>query len=183
MARIINLIILVAEIISLAISLNKKEKPYIYYTQISNSICMASSLLLVIFGLKMPVEIIRYTATSMLAITMIITIVVLLPILKTVRLFTGRNFVLHIFCPILSIFSYLFLENHVKIYFVAMPLIITLVYGIIMRILNAKEKVKGPYPFFEIRKNGKKATFIWIAVVLVFTGLISAAVGMAYWMH
>ena len=168
MARIINLIILVAEIISLAISLNKKEKPYIYYTQISNSICMASSLLLVIFGLRMPVEII---------------IVVLLPMLKTVRLFTGRNFVLHIFCPILSIFSYLFLENHVKIYFVAMPLIITLVYGIIMIILNAKEKVKGPYPFFEIKKNGVKATVIWIAIVLVFTGLISAAVGMAYWMH
>ncbi len=51
-----------------------------------------------------------------------------------------------------------------------------------MIILNAKEKVKGPYPFFEIRKNGKKATIIWIAVILVFTGLISAAVGMAYWM-
>ena len=177
MARVVNLIILIAEIISLAISLNKKEKAYIYYTQISNFICMISSLLLVIFGLKMPVEVIRYTATSMLAITMIVTIVVLLPMLKTIRLFTGRNFVLHIFCPTLSILSYIFLEKHVKTYFVAVPLLITLVYGIIMITLNAKEKVRGPYPFFEIQRIGKKATALWIAVILVFTGVISAAVG------
>ncbi len=68
MARVVNLIIFIAELVSLIISLNKKEKAYIYYTQISNSICMVSSLLLVIFGMKLPVELLRYTATSMLAI-------------------------------------------------------------------------------------------------------------------
>ncbi|MCR5849028.1 MAG: hypothetical protein K6G75_13065 [Lachnospiraceae bacterium] len=177
MARVVNLIIFIAELVSLIISLNKKEKAYIYYTQISNSICMVSSLLLVIFGMKLPVELVRYTATSMLALTMLVTVFVLLPMLKTVKLFTGRNLVLHIFCPVLSIFSYVFLEKHVKTYFIVLPLIITFIYGLIMIILNAKEKVKGPYPFFEVNKIGKKATAIWIAVMLSITAVVSGITG------
>ena len=177
MARVVNLIIFIAELVSLIISLNKKEKAFIYYTQISNTICMVSSLLLVIFGLKFPVELLRYTATSMLAITMLVTIFVLLPMLKTMKLFAGRNFVLHIFCPVLSILSYIFLEKHVKTYYIVLPIIITFIYGLIMIILNAKEKIKGPYPFLEVKRIGGKATALWIVAILAFTAVISGAVG------
>ena len=177
MARIINLIIVIAEVITLLITLKKKDRKIVYYTQISNFVCLIASLLLVIFGQKPVVTMLRYLSSCMLLITFMVTAFILLPTFKTIKLFTGRSFYLHLFCPALSLISYLFFEKHVRTIWALLPLAVTVVYGLIMIYLNYKEKVDGPYPFFRINAIGKKKTVLWFAALAVLTTAVSVCMG------
>ena len=57
-----------------------------------------------------------------------------------------------------------------------MPVLVTLVYGLIMLYLNAKSKYDGPYPFFRVHHQTKKATVLWVIILMVVIGGISAVV-------
>ncbi len=46
-----------------------------------------------------------------------------------------------------------------------LPPIITLVYGIIMMVLNYLGKYDGPYPFFRVRRQSRLATVLWTCVL------------------
>lgn len=178
MAVIFNFILVILEVISLAITLKKKKEPfYLYYTQISNIVCLISSLMLVIFGQKGWVEVLRYLSTAMLTVTFLITVFVLLPTMRTSVLFKGRAFLMHLVCPILCVSSYLFFERHVSTIWAILPVAVTMVYGAILIWLNYKEKFEGPYPFFKIHKIGVKKTAVWMVVLLLAIALISAVVG------
>lgn len=177
MARIINLIIVISEIITLIITLKKKDRKIVYYTQISNFVCLISSLLLVIFGQKQWGIVLRYLSCCMLVITFLVTAFILLPALKTIKLFTGRSFFLHLFCPVASILSYIFFERHVRTIWAILPIVVTLFYGILMVYLNYKDKVDGPYEFFRINIIGKEKTALWMTILLVLTSIVSASVG------
>ena len=177
MARIVNLIIVIAELISLIITIKKKDRTLIYYTQLSNLVCLISSLVLVIFGQKDWVSVIRYLGSSLLVITFLVTLFILLPALKTVKLFTGRSFVLHLLAPVLSFLSYMFLEKHVHTVWALLPVSFTIIYGVTLVYLNYKGKVDGPYHFFRINVIGKKMTAIWLAVLVLLTSAVSLGVG------
>ncbi|MCR5716100.1 MAG: hypothetical protein K6G23_04590, partial [Lachnospiraceae bacterium] len=58
-----------------------------------------------------------------------------------------------------------------------LPVAVTLLYGLIMLYLNAKERVDGPYPFFRIRSIGVKMTVVWMVLLLLATGALSFVAG------
>ncbi|MBO7600485.1 MAG: hypothetical protein J6S95_04980, partial [Lachnospiraceae bacterium] len=65
MARVINALIVLFEFIGLSRSFKERKIQFVYYyTQISNLIATASAILLLIFGLKKPVEVLRLTSTA-----------------------------------------------------------------------------------------------------------------------
>ena len=181
MAKILNLIIVILELITLSREIKEKrfKKGFVYYTQLSNRLTLTSSILLVIFGQKKYVEIFRFLSVSMLVMTFFVTAFVLVPMSGKVKAFlwTGNGKYHHVIIPILSAVSYLFTEDKAPLRWIWLPILVTLIYGLIIIYLNIKEIIEGPYPFFKIKKIGMKMTVIWMAALLVAVTLFSAAVG------
>jgi hypothetical protein len=180
MARIIALIIVILELIAIGGSLKRRDfQTFRFYTQLSNLMCLISSLLLLIFGQKYPISVLRFLSVSMLAMTFFVTTCILIPMGKSAKemLFTGRSFLVHLFCPIVSTLSYIFAENHVRMIWVLLPVCVTLFYGLLMLYLNHIGKVDGPYPFFKIQNLGVKMTTLWMAGLLAVCAVISVAIG------
>ncbi len=181
MARIVNFIILILEIIAFSKSLKGRgiKKNFIFYTQISNCITFISSLLLVLFGGKDFVELLRFVSVSMLIMTFLVTTCILVPMSKDAKglLFSGSGLFHHLLVPIVSTLSYMFLEKRMSITWAWLPVIITLAYGLIMLYLNYTERLEGPYPFFMIRKMSAKRTTLWMVCLMVVISVISSVVG------
>lgn len=178
MARIINLLIIIFELIALFIERKSVSyKKLVFYTRLSNLLAFFSSVLIVIFGPKFIVELFRYTATSMLVMTFFVTVCVLVPATHDAKglLFSGTGLYHHLFVPILSTLSYIFFEERVSIIWVWIPIVVTVSYGLLMLYLNHKRKLDGPYPFFMIHINGVKKTVVWMVVLTLVIGVISGA--------
>ena len=81
MARILNLIIVILELIAFARTRKSRKLKdcMIYYTQISNMLTLVSSLLFVILGQRYYVEVFRYLSVSMLIMTFFVTAGILVP--------------------------------------------------------------------------------------------------------
>ncbi|MCR5503269.1 MAG: hypothetical protein K6F53_09685 [Lachnospiraceae bacterium] len=181
MARLINLILIILELVAFGkVRKNRSLKEgLIYYTQLSNLMTLVSSFLLVIFGLKYPVEVLRFLSVSMLVMTFFVTTCILVPMSGRIRelLFCGSGLFHHLIIPVLSTLSYLFAEDRVSIRWILLPVAVTLIYGLTMLYLNAKDRVDGPYPFFRIKKTGVRLTVIYMAGLTLAVSLLSAAVG------
>ncbi|MCR4851299.1 MAG: hypothetical protein K5870_08580 [Lachnospiraceae bacterium] len=181
MARIINLTIVVLEMIAFAkVHKNRSIKQgLIYYTQLSNIITLFSSLALVILGTRYYVEVFRFLSVCMLAMTFFVTAFILVPMSGRLKelMFTGSGLYHHLIIPVLSVISYRFAEDKVPVAWALLPVIVTLIYGLIMVYLNAVSKVDGPYPFFQIKRIGGRATLLWMIALLLAVGLLSGAVG------
>ncbi len=181
MARILNLAVIILEVTTLVKAWKNRDfaKSLIYYTQISNLLSLLSSLFLVIFGQKRPVEIFRFLTVSMLVMTFFVTLCILVPLTGKVKelLFSGTCLYHHLIIPILSAISYLFAEDRAPLIWIWLPVTVTLAYGLIMLYLNAKGIVDGPYPFFRIKSIGARLTACYMAGLLLAVGIFSAAVG------
>ncbi len=180
MARLLNLILFILEIRALRVSRTGiKLKNYIYYTRISNALAAISALLLVIFGQKPFVEVLRLMSTSMLFMTFFVTAFILVPITKqfTNLMLASSGLFNHLLCPILSLVSYMAFENKAPFGWVLLPIAVTLIYGLTMVYFNAKGTIEGPYPFFMVKRFGKKFVAIWMVCLIVVTTAISAFVG------
>ncbi len=181
MARVLNLLIVILEIIAFSkcIKWYRIKKSFVFYTQISNLFTLISSVLLVIFGGRDFVEVMRFTSASMLVMTFLVTVFVLVPVTKDVRglLLSGNGLFHHLIIPILSVLSYMFVEYRVGFKWLWLPVTITLFYGIIMVSLNYTKRVEGPYPFFMIHRIGIKKTIIWMVCLTLAIGMISVCMG------
>ncbi|MCR4904242.1 MAG: hypothetical protein K6A23_15395 [Butyrivibrio sp.] len=182
MARILNLFIVILELISFRIVSKRdgfKLKNFAFYTQISNFLTLFSSFLLVFFGQTDFVEVMRFLTVSMLVMTFFVTAFILVPITKQLKglMFSGSGLFHHFLVPIISTASYLFAEDRAPLSFLWLPVIVTLVYGLIMLYLNYKDVVSGPYPFFMIKKFGAKLIVLWIAGLVLAISIFSIAVG------
>ena len=100
MARILNLIIVILELIAFAKTRKSRKLKdcMIYYTQISNMLTLASSLLLVILGQRYFVEVFRYLSVSMLIMTFFVTAGILVPMTGRIKqlLFSGSGLYHHL---------------------------------------------------------------------------------------
>ncbi|MBP5305222.1 MAG: hypothetical protein J6Z02_05170 [Lachnospiraceae bacterium] len=177
MARILNLIIVILEIIGFTKSLKKQNllKSFVFYTQISNCFALVSSILLVFLGQKPFVEVLRFLSVSMLIMTFLVTTSVLVPMSGSAKglLFSGSGLFHHLLVPVLATVSYIFAEDRVSLKWAWLPIIFTLIYGLLMLYLNQKGKISGPYPFFMIRNNGAKLTTIWMVILMLVISAIS----------
>ena len=114
----------------------------------------------------------------MLAMTFFVTVCILVPMSGKAKelLFSGSGLFHHLLVPILSVISYLFAEDRVSMAWIWLPMTVTLIYGLTMLYLNAKERVDGPYPFFRVKKLGLAKTVLWTLVLIAAVSIFSAVI-------
>lgn len=174
LVNLIHIIIIILELIGFNLSYKHVGKQIIiYYTEISNFITLVSSILYLITDGNVPL--LRYLSSCMLAMTALISLFVLSAQdgFKQTML-EGECLYHHTLIPLLSIGSYLFLEKHSNLWYI--PVIISVIYGLLMIYLNYINVLKGPYDFFEINKNGIKNTIIWMIVLIAIISVISIVI-------
>lgn len=180
MARILNLIVVILELISYFKSIKNRQflKGFVFYTQISNFLTLISALMLVFFGQRYYVEVFRLMTVTMMCMTFFVTSFILVPMSGKIKelLFSGSGLYHHLIIPILTTASYIFAEDRASYGWIILPALFTLAYGLVMVHLNAIGKVDGPYPFFKVKKLGIKKTVIWMAALFAVVSIISAAV-------
>ena len=102
MAVILNFILLILIIVGM---FKRREKACLkslmYYTILSNLISAVAAVLVLIFGLKNFVEVIRYLSVCMMVITFFVTACILMPLSKGSRpfLYKGSGLLHHFICP------------------------------------------------------------------------------------
>lgn len=177
MVIIVNCAVIILEIIGLWISVSdRKREIFVYYTQLSNIITLIASVVLVSTGSNEVSVTLRYLSSCMLTMTFLITLFVLVPMgagFKRMML-SGNGLYHHTLCPVLSVASYIMLEEHSHLWM--LPVILTFVYGVVMLVLNAKDKYDGPYPFFRVHDQSKAATVMWMAVLTGIIAVISTVI-------
>ncbi len=182
MARILNLIIVIMEIIAFFKEgkIDKHSpKNLIFYTRISNLLTFVSSLLLVIFGQKAGIEVFRFLSVCMMVMSFLVAACILAPVTGKVKdlLFSGTGLFHHLLIPALSFISYIFAEDRASFGWVWLPIAVTLIYGSVLLYLNKLGKIEGPYPFFSIKKIGLKKSALSITAILLSVSLVSVGLG------
>jgi len=177
MVRIVNLVIIVLELISLAMMRKaiSIKKSLIFYTQLSNLMTLFASILVVVFGSKDWVMVLRYLSVCMLVMTFLVTACILVPMSRKPKelLFSGTGLYHHLLIPIISTLSYLFIEKKAPFFWIWLPPTITLIYGMTMLYLNYKGRVDGPYPFFKIKEQGALKTVLWTVDLFIVVNVIA----------
>ncbi|MBE6040583.1 MAG: hypothetical protein E7219_06435 [Clostridiales bacterium] len=173
---IANLILIILEIIGISKSRSRGLILLIFYTQLSNIVTLISSVAYLISSGSPLTVALRYLSTVMLAMTVLITLFVLIPAGMGFAdmMLSGNGLYHHTLCPAISIASYFLWEQHSSQWFI--PVIVTLIYGIVMLYLNYAKIIEGPYPFFRVYEQSKKASVLWMIGLTAFISLISLAV-------
>ncbi|MBR0462319.1 MAG: hypothetical protein IJJ00_06380 [Erysipelotrichaceae bacterium] len=160
-----------------------------YYTVDSNLLCLVSSICFVLFMIikrsqqEIPywVMILRLMATVCLAITFIVVVAYLAPIriwkpegtyLENLKILLFQDDMLyqHLLCPVVSFLSFIFLEGDRRlnkkktIWWGMAP---TLVYGVVMLILNVLYIENGPYPFFRLNEAPFEYGMVMGMIILI----------------
>ena len=180
MARLLCIVVIALELRGLWIA--GSERGWLallaFYTQISNMLATIASVLLVVLGQPGWITALRYTSVCMLVMTAAVTVLVLVPMGGDPHklLWSGNGIYHHVLCPALSSISYVLFEQHAPAATLALPVAVTLAYGLVMLWLNARRVVDGPYPFFRVHDQSKLATVLWVLVLLVARSVISGLV-------
>lgn len=181
---LLNILIVILEIIGLIISVNIHHRLSIeYYTVDSNILALISSLIFTTYLMKKKeipgwLKTFKYSTTICLTITFVVVIFILAPTYNfnyNLLLFHEELLYQHFLCPILGIISFIFFDKYEnftrKENILGMNL--TLVYGIIILILNILDIVVGPYPFLMIKKQSALTSILWIIIILSIAYLIA----------
>lgn len=179
LALIINIAIVLLELFAFGRSLFVDHSVAMeYYTNDSNLIALISSLLFVIFYKKDRefIKDIRFITTCCLTVTFLVVIFILCPMYNfnyKLLMFTDNFFIFHTLVPILSIISYIVLEDRSKKNYLSLAF--TLVYSVIIITLNILKVVDGPYPFLRINNQSILTTILWGLLIICgnyFIGLL-----------
>lgn len=177
LALIINIIIIIVELLAFGKNLLVDHNIAIeYYTNDSNILALISSILFIIFYNKNKefVKDIRFIATSCLTVTLLVVIFILSPMYEfnyKLLMFTDNFFILHTLAPILSIISYVALEDRSNKNYLCLAF--TTLYAIIMIVLNVLNIVDGPYPFLKVNTQDILVSLLWGIIIIGGSYLIS----------
>lgn len=164
-ALIVNLLIVALEIVGVVLSVQKYGLGvFQFYTENSNYFALIVSAIfcvacIVSLARHIPipnwVHILRYIATACLTLTFIVISFILSPLYPANFvgwLFKGSGLYQHFLCPLISIISFVFIENYLRLpkKTVWIALAPTLVYGVVCVLLNLLKLMTGPYPFFYV---------------------------------
>ena len=169
-ALIINIIMLLVEIFAIGKSIFvDKDFSLSYYTFDSNIIALISSLLFIIFYKKDMelVKDVRFVATSCLTVTFLVVIFVLCPMYDfnyKLLMFTDNFLIFHTIVPILTIFSYIALEDRSSKNYLC--LVFTIIYSVILLGMNILCLIEGPYPFLMVRNQSPLTTLLWGVIII-----------------
>lgn len=192
-ALILNLLIVILEIIGAFYSFRKdRGKAFSWFTIDSNLLLLFSSLLASVYGVlyfagcgDIPsfVGLVQYLSLATILLTFVVVLFFLAPKEAGKKgprgffsLFLDKGMLYHhLLCPVLGIIDFLLFERGEKIpfSFAFYSLIPTLLYGIVLSVLNQKGIVDGPYPFLRTRKIGLGKTVLSFVLLLAFSFLLS----------
>lgn len=183
---ILNIIIIVMEIIGIVTHIIYNSNFDLqYYTHVSNLLNLIASCIFLFYvlrnkGLPKWASILKYTATVALTVTFLVVVFVLAPMDNfnyKFYLIDKSMLYIHLLCPILTVVSFILFEEHriSGIKDIIKTLYYTLVYSVVLIILNLACIVDGPYPFLRIRKNSLLCSIMWF-LIMVFVAFIVAFV-------
>lgn len=175
MAVVANMVVVVLEAMGLRISVeDRRWQVLAYYTQLSNLVTLASSVAFLLLGAKAAPM--RYLSSCMLAMTFLVTLLVLVPMGGGFRklMLSGNGLYHHTLCPVVSVASYVLWEPHASPWL--LPVVVTTAYGLMMLYLNWRRRFDGPYPFFRVHEQGRAATVLWTLVLVAAITAISLGI-------
>ena len=171
---IIHILIIILEILAFIRAIRHEGRIAIeFYTDLSNLIALITSILYLIFRNNNKIVNNMYFITaSMLSITLLVVIFVLGPMYSfdyKWLILQGSHFIMHFICPLLFILVYLFYKKRNDNKY--LPMIVTVIYGIVLIILNILKVVDGPYPFLKVYKQSIMMSILW-GIILISGSLI-----------
>ena len=160
-----------------------------YYTELSNVFGGVTSLLLLLSLLKKGkgkassgssslLPKLRFLSTCCLCLTFIVVLTILAPeeggiegyrhmFLEDTRLFT------HLLTPVCSFISYCFLEKEKPSFKFYIALYPTLLYAVVLMVLNYMRVLEGPYFFLHVYEQSLLMSVFWTVAVLAIDLLIA----------
>ena len=193
-----NLLLIVLSLAGFYLSLRHGPSVLLYYTEESNLLGLLGGLGMLVFLLvkkdisKVPTSILllKFTGTICLLVTLCVTALVLVPqsVLTGGEMpwwyfFIGDSMLFHhTLCPLVAFFTFLFFENdkrYNKKKTIWYPVLLTLLYGIVMLMLNYLKKIVGPYFFLMVYAQpwyliaGIILAILILTYILARTALIS----------
>lgn len=180
----LNIIIIILELIGFLLTIKENGRLGIeYYTEDSNILALISSSIFVIyilFNKKIPkyLKLLKYTSTICLTVTFLVVIFILAPMYNFnygFLLFHNELLFHHLLCPIICIISFIFFDGMQEYRIIDNILVtsVTLLYGLILIILNIKKVVDGPYPFLKVYNQPIYISIIWAISIISFSYLIA----------
>ena len=155
---------------------------FMFYTEDSNYFAGIVCLILAIFqinelinGKEIPkiIRLLKYVAVCLLMVTFTVVIFVLAPMVGGVDgykmlLLNGSMLYQHLLCPIFALSSFVHLERKNKIpkNYTFISLIPTIIYAVIMIILNILKIIEGPYPFLMVYRQSILMSIVWFILIL-----------------
>ena len=189
---LINIAIIVMEIISFTLKVDTFAPNQFYlfafYTYDSNIILLISSITIIINEIILLInkkELLnkyvikfKYISTCLVTLTFLIVIFVLIPLegfdSLYLQLIEGNKVYLHLLCPIFAIISFLIFEssNEIKFKDTFIAIIPTIIYAVILIILNILKVIEGPYPFLKVYDQSILMSIMWVIMILLITYVI-----------
>ena len=191
LAIVLNLLIVILEIVGLVLTIQESGGvPVQFYTEDSNLLIMLVAGLYVFFALgksKIPkwLVVLKQIATVGLAVTFLVVILILAPMYEFnygFLLFHNTLLYYHTLCPILGIITFLWCDQLGKLpkkiswYGISF----TIVYAIVLIILNLLRVVVGPYPFLRVFEQPVVMSVVWTVVIMGLAYLISLGLTVGY---
>ncbi len=181
---ILNVLIIIFEIMGFVISYNNMNRIAIeYYTEESNLIALVCSTIYLVYLIgkkKIPrwLSEFKYITNINLSITFLVVLFILIPMDNfkfKAYLIDGTMKYHHLICPILSVCSFIFFDSLCKFNKkdIHYGLTITIVYAIVMIILNIIGLIVGPYPFLMVKNQTILASIFWCIAILGFSYIIA----------
>lgn len=189
-AFVLNFLVVMFSVVGMILSFNKHGlRVFEYYTENSNYLSLFSSGVFCVAcivsmikktHIKKWIHSLRYMTTVCLTVTIVVVCLVLLPLMPNMTnelVFNGLGLYYHLICPLLSIFSFVLFERECEfskkdIYISLIP---TVVYGVVIVLLNLFKVIAGPYPFLHFYKfKWYQTTFCLLGV---FLGCIIISIG------
>lgn len=173
-ALALNFLIVALEILSLSMSENG-IKNIIYYTNCSNVLLLAASVIWIIVTLRkkdLPkwVQIFKLMSVVSVAITFLVSALVLSWIMEGglgYIMFHGRFILMHTLCPLIAAASFVWFEKYSFYKWdVIGALGFTVVYAAALIILNILKVVEGPYPFLMVYQQPIYMSVLWCVIIL-----------------
>lgn len=185
-AIILNLMVMCMEVLGAYHSFRKGGILNLrFYTVLSNVLALVVSLLYVVYYIRnfnrkdtaFPrwLKQLKFVTCNCLAVTFVVVVAVLIPMdgIQSVDhyIFGPANIYHHVFCPLIMIFSFCVFEKERKITVRdnVLALIPTIIYAVVMVILNLVKVLKGPYPFLYVYEQPIYMSIIWAVVILTLT--------------
>ena len=171
---IIHLLIIILEILGFIRAIRHEGRLAIeFYTDLSNLMALITSILYLVFYKKENkiVNSLYFITATMLTITLLVVIFVLGPMYKfdyKWLLLQGSHLIMHFICPVLFILVYLFHKKRNDNKY--LPVFVTVIYGVVLIILNLLKVVDGPYPFLKVYNQSIFMSILW-GIILISVSL------------